>query len=525
MIDTKLLRQKILDLAIRGKLVPQNPADEPASELLKKIKAEKEALVKAGKIKKDKHESFIFRGDDKRYYWHVVGEKNFSPITLPFQLPQNWLWVNLGDIMDIARGGSPRPIDDYLTNEPNGYNWIKIGDVSPGSKYITSTKEKIRAEGLSKTRYVESGDFLLTNSMSFGRPYILKTNGCIHDGWLVLHPLPPTIDADFLFYALSSTTIYELLRQAASGSTVKNLNSDTVKQLYFPLPPLVEQKRIVAQIESLLKFVDEIDKESETLEKSIKLAKQKVLDLAIRGKLVPQNPEDEPASELMKRINAEKEALVKAGKLKKNKHESFIFRGDDNCYHENIDGKSSDITGEIPFELPQSWIWCRIGNIGTINPRNHVADDSTMVSFMPMTQLEGGYGSNYTLSERTWQDVKTGFTHIQENDVVFAKITPCFQNRKSAIMRGLKNGYGAGTTELHVIRCFFPVFPEYILWFLKNQTFISDAVSTIQGVVGQQRIDANFIRNYLLPLPPLSEQKRIVAQVEKLLSVLETMRG
>ena len=227
----------------------------------------------------------------------------------------------------------------------------------------------------------------------------------------------------------------------------------------------------------------------------------------------------------MKRINAEKEALVKAGKLKKNKHESFIFRGDDNCYHENIDGKSSDITGEIPFELPQSWIWCRIGNIGTINPRNHVADDSTMVSFMPMTQLEGGYGSNYTLSERTWQDVKTGFIHIQENDVVFAKITPCFQNRKSAIMRGLKNGYGAGTTELHVIRCFFPVFPEYILWFLKNQTFISDAVSTIQGVVGQQRIDVNFIRNYLLPLPPLSEQKRIVAQVEKLLSVLETMRG
>ena len=276
----------------------------------------------------------------KRYYWHVAGEKNFSPITLPFQLPQNWLWVNLGDIMDIARGGSPRPIDDYLTNEPNGYNWIKIGDVSPGSKYITSTKEKIRAEGLSKTRYVESGDFLLTNSMSFGRPYILKTNGCIHDGWLVLHPLPPTIDADFLFYALSSTTIYELLRQAASGSTVKNLNSDTVKQLYFPLPPLVEQKRIVAQIESLLKFVDEIDKESETLEKSIKLAKQKVLDLAIRGKLVPQNPEDEPASELMKRINAEKEALVKAGKLKKNKHESFIFRGDDNCYYEQLEGKA-----------------------------------------------------------------------------------------------------------------------------------------------------------------------------------------
>ena len=157
--------------------------------------------------------------------------------------------------MDIARGGSPRPIDDYLTNEPNGYNWIKIGDVAPGSKYITSTKEKIRAEGLSKTRYVESGDFLLSNSMSFGRPYILKINGCIHDGWLVLHPLQQTIDADFLFYALSSTTIYELLRQAASGSTVKNLNSDTVKQLLFPLPPYCEQKRIARRLQEVLDYL------------------------------------------------------------------------------------------------------------------------------------------------------------------------------------------------------------------------------------------------------------------------------
>jgi len=247
-----LAKQKILDLAIRGKLVPQNPDDEPASELLRKIKIEKEALIKAGKLKRDKHESFIFKGDDNCYYWNIEGENACKPIQLPFQLPENWLWVNLGDIMDIARGGSPRPIDAYLTNEPDGYNWIKIGDVAPGSKYITSTREKIRTEGLAQTRYVESGDFLLSNSMSFGRPYILKINGCIHDGWLVLHPLPQTVDADFLFYALSSATIYELLRQAASGSTVKNLKSDTVKQLLFPLPPYHEQQRIARRLEEVL---------------------------------------------------------------------------------------------------------------------------------------------------------------------------------------------------------------------------------------------------------------------------------
>ena len=192
----------------------------------------------------------------------------------------------------------------------------------------------------------------------------------------------------------------------------------------------------------------------------------------------------------------------------------------DKRYYEQIDGKTVDITEEIPFDLPDGWTWCRIGMVSSINPRNHI-DDCIIVSFMPMTQLEGGYGNGYTLSEKKWGDVKTGFTHFQENDVVFAKITPCFQNRKSAVMRGLKNGYGAGTTELHVIRCFSCVLPEYVLWFVKNQTFISNAVSTIQGVVGQQRIDANFVKGYFLPLPPLAEQKRIVAQIENLLNCMD----
>jgi len=152
-----------------------------------------------------------------------------------------------------------------------------------------------------------------------------------------------------------------------------------------------------------------------------------------------------------------------------------------------------------------------------MNPRNRIPDD-TMISFMPMTQLESGYGSAYTFSEKLWKDVKTGFTHFQENDVVFAKITPCFQNRKSAVMRGLKNGYGAGTTELHVIRCFSSVLPDYVLLFVKNKTFISDAVATIQGVVGQQRIDAIFVKSYFIPIPPHAEQIRIVERIKALLN-------
>lgn len=314
------------------------------------------------------------------------------------------------------------------------------------------------------------------------------------------------------------------LNKYVTGSAQPKMTQDKMNTILISLPPLAEQQRIVGQIETLLKYVDIIDSDAETLEKSITLAKQKILDLAIRGKLVPQDPTDEPASELLKKIKAEKEALIKAGKIQKDKHESYIFKGDDNCYHENIAGKDIDISDEIPFDLPSGWAWCRIENIGIINPRNKI-DDDTMVSFMPMAQLEAGFGSEYSLSEKKWKEVKSGFTHFAENDVVFAKITPCFQNRKSAVVRNLKNGYGAGTTELHVIRCFSAITPEYVLMFVKNQAFISNAVATIQGVVGQQRIDVNFVKNYLIPIPPLAEQKRIVSQVEKLFAVLETMQG
>lgn len=316
-----------------------------------------------------------------------------------------------------------------------------------------------------------------------------------------------------------------LLESKHTGSTVAGIKAERLKKLLLPLPPLAEQQRIVEQIETLLGYVDIIDTDAETLEKFITLAKQKILDLAIRGKLVPQDPSDEPASELLKKIKAEKDALVKAGKIKKDKHESYIFKSDDNCYHENIDGKVTDITEEIPFDLPDGWAWSRIENVGVLNPRNKIEDD-TEISFMPMAQLEAGFGSKYTLSEKSWKEVKSGFTHFAENDIVFAKITPCFQNRKSAVMRGLKNGYGAGTTELHVLRSnSYLIVPEYALLFVKTQSFITDAVATIQGVVGQQRIDAGFVKHYLFPIPPIAEQKRIVSQVEKLFSVLETMRG
>lgn len=184
-------------------------------------------------------------------------------------LPPGWEEKTLGEVCEIERGGSPRPIKSYLTTAPTGLNWIKIGDTSPNSKYIYSVKEKIRPEGLAKSRWVQEGDFLLSNSMSFGRPYILKTNGCIHDGWLVLKQYQSNLQCDFLYYLLSSPFVQKQFQQSAQGSTVRNLNTQRVAKIIIPIPPLLEQKRIVGKLN---KIFAAIDKAKENTKKNLENA-------------------------------------------------------------------------------------------------------------------------------------------------------------------------------------------------------------------------------------------------------------
>ncbi|MBM6961140.1 restriction endonuclease subunit S [Bacteroides caecigallinarum] len=226
----KQAKNKILDLAIQGKLVQQDLNEEPASELLKRINPKAEITCDNGQYGKR-----------------------------PFEIPNSWCWSRLGDINNIARGGSPRPIKDYLTDDKNGINWIKIGDTTREGKYIDSVKEKIRPEGMKKSRFVHKGDFLLTNSMSFGRPYILNVDGCIHDGWLVISPIGEVYTSDFLYHLLSSSFAFEQFTNVASGGVVTNLNSDKVADTIFPVPPLAEQQRIVAKIEKLFEQLDYIE--------------------------------------------------------------------------------------------------------------------------------------------------------------------------------------------------------------------------------------------------------------------------
>ena len=355
----KKLRELILELAVRGKLVPQDANEEPATELLKRIQA--------GTIKKIKLQ--LEMNDQKK----------------PFKLPKGWEWVNFGSVSEIERGGSPRPIKSFFTNDADGLNWIKIGDTDQGGKYITSTNEKIRKEGLSKTRMVYPGDFLLTNSMSFGRPYITKIEGCIHDGWLRITP-PEALDKDFLYYLLSSSYVRKVFIAAAAGAVVMNLNADKVRDVLIPVPPLAEQYRIVAKVDELMALCDQLEtrhcnaavaheklvshllgtltqsQSAEdlsvnwqriaahfdtlfTTEASIDALKQTLLQLAVMGKLVPQDANDEPASELLKRIQAEKAQLIAEGKIKKDKPLAPIT------------------DAEKPFDLPKGWEWGRLGEL------------------------------------------------------------------------------------------------------------------------------------------------------------------
>ena len=245
--------------------------------------------------------------------------------------------------------------------------------------------------------------------------------------------------------------------------------------------------------------------------------KNSILQMAVQGKLVPQDPNDEPASVLLERIRAEKEQLIKEGKIKKEKNPSVIFRGADNLPYEKV-GKNEPvcIADEVPFDIPESWEWTRIGNVFQINPRNNLPDELE-TGFVPMALLSDGFCSRHSYEPKKWKDIKNGFTHFANNDIVIAKITPCFQNRKSAVVTGLPNGFGAGTTELHVLRDNTKeLFMPYFLLICKTQAFIQDGVKNFSGTAGQQRIGKDFISKYLIPVPPVSDQERIVQRLHLL---------
>lgn len=252
-----------------------------------------------------------------------------------------------------------------------------------------------------------------------------------------------------------------------------------------------------------------------------KQLKNSILQWAIQGKLVPQDPNDEPASVLLERIRQEKERLIKEKKIKRDKNASIIYRGEDNSYYEKFiaTGEVKCINEEIPFEIPNGWEWCRVSSLFQINPKV-VAKDDAIAAFIPMEAISAGYGSDFRYYEKKWKEIKYGYTSFADNDIAFAKITPCFQNRKSVILKGLPNGIGAGTTELKILRTYGETLNRwFVLYFLESPYFIDEAI--FKGTANQQRIIVGYLENKLFPLPSLAEQERIVAKIKLVMPIID----
>ena len=526
MIDTVALREKVLDLAIRGKLVPQDPNDEHASVLLDRIREQKQQMVKEGKLKaKDiKDDSIIFVGEDNLHYEKFAdGTVKCIEDEIPFELPEGWSWERLGNISTIARGGSPRPIKAFITDDANGVNWIKIGDTEKDGKYIFSTKEKIKPEGVSKSRFVKSGDFLLTNSMSFGRPYILKTNGCIHDGWLVIGDIELVFNQDYLYYALSANYMYQTMAIMAGGSTVDNLNSDLVKSLLFPIPPINEQKSIAQKVSDLLDFVESIKNNEATIVGEIALLKSKILDLAIRGKLVPQNPDDEPATMLLERIRAEKEELIKQGKIKRDKKESVIFKGEDNSYYEKIDGIDICINEKIPFLLPENWHWERLGNISTIarggSPRpieDYLTESEDGINWIKIGDTEQGGKYISSTRERIIPAGLSKTRYVKSGDFLLT-------NSMSFGRPYILKTDGCIHDGWLVIGDIENVFNQDYLYYALSSGFMYKSFSEVAVGSTVKNLKSDTVKAVFFPVPPYDEQMRIANYIEKLFAAIASI--
>ena len=340
----------------------------------------------------------------------------------------------------------------------------------------------------------------MTNSMSFGRPYILKTNGCIHDGWLVIGNIDTVFNQDYLYYALSSSFMYTTLNLLAAGSTVKNLKSDTVRSVLFPIPPFGEQERMARRLEQLIILVDAINAEKGQLVDIINQTKSKILDLAIRGKLVPQDPNDEPASVLLERIRSEKEELIKQGKIKRDKKESVIFRGDDNSYYEKVGGRTENISDKLPFDLPDGWCWARLKHIcmmasGKSKPSEQIKDKP----FEGCYPCFGGNGIR-------------GFVDEYNQDGTFSIV-----GRQGALCGNINIASGKFYATEHAV--ITTIFSE-IDFGWSNYTLDALKLNEYATGAAQPGLSVANVLNVFVPVPPKHEQKHIASTISSAFSFL-----
>ena len=520
----KQLKNSILQWAIQGKLVPQDPNDEPASVLLEKIRAEKARLVKEGKIKKDKKESIIYRGDDNSHYEKILatGEVKCIDDELPYSLPHGWTWCRLNELGIYRKG----PFGSSLTKSmfvPKSEHSIKVyeqknaiqKDYRLGDYYISEDKFSEMQSFVTKP-----SDIIVSCAGTIGETYLLPEEapiGIINQALMRVELYNLDI-ADYwqLFFA------YILLienKMKGAGSAIKNIPPfEYLKAILVPIPPLQEQKRIIEKYNELTKLIYQYIQQKELLDllndNLYSNIKKSILQEAIQGKLVPQDPADEPASVLLEHIKEEKLRLVKEGKLKKKDVvDSVIFKGDDNRYFEKIGKKVTCIDEDIPFEIPSGWVWCRI---------NHIAI-SQLGKTLDKGKAEGKEYPYLCSINVQWDGINLSKvkTFLLKDDELER-----YKLNKGDLLVCEGGDYGRCSiwnsnaemyyqNALHRIRFFGNIsalFYKYVFEIYRSIGYVDGQGQTIKHFTYEN------MKSLLFPLPPIGEQLRIVIKIDEALA-------
>ena len=483
-------KRRILDLAIRGKLVPQDPNDEPASVLLERIKAEKAKLVKAGKIKKEKNPSEIVIGSDGAAY-----EKLTS--TPPFRIPKNWLWVQMDSISESINVGIVIRPKRYYTSKDEGTPAFRNCNIQGGSiddsewVYLKATAAKENPRSV-----VRYGDVLIARSGNAGNccvvPKTYSGYGAIDV--IIARPLLKFVSPDFLAVNLCAASTQTMLASISRGVALSHLGVTTISSLPMPLPPLTEQKRIVAKVKELFAIANSLGAAADGLENAAKRLDKKILDLAIRGRLVPQDPNDEPASELVKRIAASHKSPCKN------------------------QGKPID----PPFEIPDSWEWVRLKELGVFCG-GHTPSTSN-------PKLWGGdilWVSSKDMKSKYIDDTQIKVTRLGAEELNVLNPGALLMCIRSGILRrvfpvAIARRELTINQDQRALTLWLPEMIEYVYLALKSleSIILSDykkSGTTVESIIWNKFVDLP------IPLPPLNEQKRIVKRVEELKATTRTL--
>ena len=516
-MDTKALRQKILDLAIRGKLVPQDPNDEPASVLLERIRAEKQQMVKEGKLKaKDiKNDTVIFKGDDNLHYEQFAdGTVKCIEDEIPFDLPEGWAWVRIHTACII----NPRNNIDDNTE----VSFVPMANISEGyaNSFVSDSRlwHKVKT---GYTHFAENDIGIAKITPCFENKKSVVFTGLINGygaGTTELHiirTISGLIVPEYLLcFAKRNDFILGGVQTFSGDVGQQRVTKDYIANYLFSLPPLNEQKRIISAIKEAYYIIENIEKTKLSLIEDVNKAKSKILDLAIRGKLVPQDQNDEPASILLERIRAEKEELIKQGKIKRDKKESVIFKGDDNSYYEKIGDEITCIDDEILFEIPDNWCWARLNcisiNYDSYRKPINSYDRKNRVLGKSKDELYPYYGATGQI----------GFIDdflFNGEYILLGEDAAPFLDKKAQKAYMIK-GKSWVNNHAHILQSL--VFPEYLTTCLNSIDYFNYVYGTTRLKLTQENMN-----RILVPVPSIEEQRKIAQAINNLFVLIESIKA